>query len=83
MFALLPPSPENLAIFAAWASSARRLPVFLAEHAHGALKAEVPAGATLFIPGAESPQTRISLSLVALLMMVCCKHVALLRSTSI
>lgn len=56
MFALLPPSPENLATFAAWAVTARRLPVFLAEHARGALKADVSAGATLFIPGAETPR---------------------------
>ena len=55
MFALLPPSPENLATFAAWAVTARRLPVFLAEHARGALRVEVPAGSTLFIPGADMP----------------------------
>ena len=51
MFALLPTSAHNLATFVAWASTAQQLPVFLAEHAQGALRVEVPAGATLLIPG--------------------------------
>lgn len=51
LFALLPPSASNLATFVAWASVAHQLPVFLAEQAAGALKVEVHAGATLFIPG--------------------------------
>lgn len=51
VYALLPPAADNLAAFAAWASTARHLPVLLAEHARGALRVEVSAGATLLIPG--------------------------------
>lgn len=51
VFALLPPTVENLAVYVAWAgSAAQQAGLFLAEHAKGAVKIEVPAGATLFIP---------------------------------
>ena len=52
VFALLPPGAHNLAAYVAWASALQQLPLFLAGHAAGALRVEVPAGATLLIPGA-------------------------------
>jgi hypothetical protein len=65
VYALLPPSAGNLAAFAAWASSAaQHQPMLLAEHAEGALRVEVCAGATLLIPGARltftAPPARLS-----------------------
>ena len=89
VFALLPPSPENLATFAAWASSVRWQPVFLAQHADGAEKVEVPAGATLFIPGAPLPQTgalrtmrNFSNLLIGTLMWYCADVHSLLRTVA-
>lgn len=51
VFALLPRSRENLAAYVSWASAARQAGVYLAEHAQGCMRVDVPAGATLFIPG--------------------------------
>ncbi|CAL8463614.1 g3148 [Coccomyxa elongata] len=51
VFALLPPNQHNLGAYVSWASSARQAGVFLPEHAEHCLKVEVPAGASLFIPG--------------------------------
>ena len=63
VYALLPPSADNLAAFMAWASESQHLPVLLAEHAQGALRVEVPAGATLLIPGATNPASARGLAL--------------------
>lgn len=57
VFALLPPSSDNLAAYVSWSGVVRQAGVFLAEHAAGCVRLEVPAGATLFIPGKSTPLT--------------------------
>lgn len=52
VFALLPPSKENLGAYVSWASAARQAGVYLPEHTQGCVRVEVPAGSTFFIPGA-------------------------------
>ena len=65
MFALLPPSKENLAAYVSWASAARQAGVYLPEHAEGCVRVEVPAGSTLFIPGAHGA--------IELILACCCQ----------
>eukprot|EP00887_Chlorella_sp_A99_P002115 scaffold21.g2115.t1 len=48
--ALIPPTPRNLATYAAWASGPRQAAVFLAAHCEGVVKVDVGPGDTLFVP---------------------------------
>ncbi|KAK9830300.1 hypothetical protein WJX72_010868 [[Myrmecia] bisecta] len=51
VFAMVPPTPSNLASYAAWMSSAKHLGVFLASLTEGVVYVEASAGDTLLIPG--------------------------------
>jgi hypothetical protein len=48
--ALVPPTPTNLATFAAWAAGARRAGVFLAARCEGVARADLGPGDTLLLP---------------------------------
>lgn len=65
VFALLPPSKENLGAYVSWAWAARQAGVYLPEHAQGCVRVEVPAGSTFFIPGAPGA--------IELILACCCQ----------
>jgi hypothetical protein len=50
--ALVPPTPRNLATFAAWASSARYAGVFLPAHCEGVIRMELGSGTPSICPPA-------------------------------
>ncbi|GMH38653.1 hypothetical protein BSKO_06537 [Bryopsis sp. KO-2023] len=51
VFAVVPPTNENLQIFTAWAASAKQQSVFLGEYMKGMIRVELGPGDTVLLPG--------------------------------